>query len=181
MPAGDLSNAKNRPDEVDGILKLIGRLYEVEARARDPDEGWELLDWRGHLRKTESAAILEEIDGWLDDQNPLPRSAFGKAHAYLRKNWTRLSHFVENPKIWIDNNPTERTIRGPVVGRKNFAGCRSERGMDVAAMLYTIFETAKLCAIDPKDYLREVVTADIRNPGTVTMPSPIQEVLDQID
>ena len=94
-------------------------------------------------------AILEEIQAWLDDQNPLPRSAFGKAHVYLRNNWKRLTHFVENPEIWIGNNPTERTIRAPVVGRKNFAGCRSERGMDVAAMLYTIFETAKICAIDP--------------------------------
>ena len=172
---------QNRPQKCGEILDLIGELYEVEARARDPDEGWELMECRGHLRATESRAIVERIKDWLGKQNPLPSTAFGKAVNHLREQWSRLTHFVDHPELWIDNNPTERAIRGPVIGRKNFAGCRSPRGMEVAAMLYTIFETAKICAEDPRAYIRRIVEADIRNPHTVTMPEAIQEILDELD
>ena len=37
-------------------------------------------------------------------------------------------------------------VRGPVVGRKNFAGCKSVRGTEVAAVLYTLLESAKQSA-----------------------------------
>ena len=79
--------------------------------------------------------------------------------------------------MWIDNNPTERAIRGPVVGRKNHYGSKSVRGTEVAAIIYSIVETAKACAVDPRDYMRRVVLADIRNPHTVTLPWPIEEVM----
>ena len=38
----------------------------------------------------------------------------------------------------IDNNATERAIRGPVVGRKNHYGSKSRRGTEVAAVLYSL-------------------------------------------
>jgi hypothetical protein len=44
-------------------------------------------------------------------------------------------------------------------------------------MLYTIFETAKACGVKPREYLRRVVLADIRNPHTLTLPEPIEEML----
>jgi hypothetical protein len=40
--------------------------------------------------------------------------------------------------IWLDNNPTERGIRGPVIGRRNHFGSKSARGTEVAAILYTL-------------------------------------------
>jgi hypothetical protein len=52
--------------------------------------------------------------------------------------------------------------------------------MQVAAMLYTIFETAKICTEDPRDYLRRVVEADIHDEGTVTMPKVFEEVRDDL-
>ena len=50
-------------------------------------------------------------------------------------------------------------MRGLVVGRKNHYGSKSKRGTEVAALYYTIFETAKLAGIDPKAYLRRTVHA----------------------
>ncbi len=123
---------------------------------------------------------MNQIDVWRNRQTALPKSGFGKALHYLKTNWTRLTHFVEHPEVWIDNNATERAIRGPVVGRKNYNGCRSPRGMQVAAMLYTIFETAKICGENPRDYLRRVVAADIHDEGTVTMPEVFEEVRDEL-
>jgi hypothetical protein len=46
----------------------------------------------------------------------------------------------------------ERCVRGPVLGRKNFAGCKSVRGTEVAAVFYTLLESAKLVDVEPRDY-----------------------------
>jgi transposase len=62
-------------------------------------------------------------------------------------------------RIPLDNNATERAIRGPVVGRKNHYGSKSRRGTEAAAILYTLVETAKLHEVDPAKYLLEVVRA----------------------
>jgi hypothetical protein len=47
-------------------------------------------------------------------------------------------------------------------------------------MLYTIFETAKICGENPRDYLRRVVAADIHDEGTVTMPEVFEEARDEL-
>ena len=46
----------------------------------------------------------------------------------------------------LDKSNAERALRGPVVGRKNHYGSRSLRGTQVAALFYTLCETAKLLA-----------------------------------
>lgn len=167
----------NHPEKCAEILDLIGELYDIEARARDPDEGADLFEWRAKLREEESKPKLAEIKKWADSQTVLPRSAFGKAVRHMQAMWPRLGHFADHPELWIDNNPTERAIRGPVVGRKNHYGSKSVRGTEVAAIIYSIVETAKACAVDPRDYMRRVAMADIQNPHTVTLPWPIEEVM----
>jgi transposase len=122
--------------------------------------------------------VLNEIKRWADAQQVLPRGNFGKAVEYLRGHWPRLTHFADVPELWIDNNPTERAIRGPVVGRKNFYGARSKRGTEVAAMMYSIFETAKASGVKPRNYLRRIAKAEIRNPNTLTLPVPIEDILE---
>jgi hypothetical protein len=75
---------------------------------------------------------------------------------------------VDDPRVPLDNNATERGIRGPVVGRKNHYGSKSERGTEVAAVFYSLFETAKLVGVDPARYLREAALADAH--GEVLLP-----------
>ena len=43
--------------------------------------------------------------------------------------WDRLTPFLEDPVAWLDNNRTERGLRGPVIGRRRSqrAGPRSPR------------------------------------------------------
>jgi hypothetical protein len=52
----------------------------------------------------------------------------------------------------LDNNAAERALRGPVVG-KNHYGSGSLRGTQIAALFYTLCETAKLVGVDPHVYL----------------------------
>ena len=165
------------PEACAEILDLIGDLYEIESRARDPDPGEDLLERTARLRKTESKPKLDQIRAWAAAQSALPRSLLGKAIKNMVGQWPRLVRFVENPRIWIDNNPTERAIRGPVVGRKNHYGSKSRRGTEVAAIICSLFETAKACGVDPRSYLRKVLAEDIRNPHTATLPQPIVDVM----
>ena len=45
----------------------------------------------------------------------------------------------------------------------------SERGTRVAALFYSLIESAKLCGVEPRAYLREATLRAVRNPGTVTL------------
>jgi transposase len=94
----------------------------------------------------------------------------GKAIGYTSGLWLGLVRFVEDPKIPLDTNGVERALRGVAVGRKNHHGSRSKRGTRVAALLYSLIESAKLCGVEPRAYLREATLRAARNPGTVTLP-----------
>jgi transposase len=103
----------------------------------------------------------------------LPRSDFGKAVRYMLKRWTGLTRFVENGRIPLDNNAAERALRGPVVGRKNHYGSRSMRGTHVAALFYTLCETATLVGIDPYAYLLHALYATVATRGAITYPDDL--------
>ena len=61
-----------------------------------------------------------------------------------------------------------------MVGRKNHYGSKSERGTEVAAVFYSLFESAKLAGIDPARYLRKAALADAR--GEVLLPSDLSSI-----
>jgi Transposase IS66 family len=80
----------------------------------------------------------------------------------MLERWPRLTHFVDDPRIPPDNSAAERALRGPVVGRKNCYGSRSVRGTQVAAIVYTLCETARLVGVDRQAYLLQAIhTVDI--------------------
>jgi hypothetical protein len=58
---------------------------------------------------------------------------------------------------------TERALRGVVLGRKNHYGSRSERGTEVAALFYSLIESAKLAGAEPHAYLLTATRAAIRH------------------
>ena len=152
------------PDHPDAqrALEWIGALAEIDRDA-DGDVGR-----LAELRAARAPAVLAAIKDWLWHQATLKTLSIGKAAAYAVANWDRLTRFVDNPRVPLDNNATERAIRGPVVGRKNHYGSKSRLGTQVAATLYTLLETAKLHDIDPAAYLAEAVRAADR--GEVLLP-----------
>ena len=119
--------------------------------------------------------MLESIQQWAQAQRGLPRSDFGKAVRYMMERWLTPQVFVENPLVPLDNNHAERALRGPVVGRKNHYGSRSERGTKVAALFYTLCETAKLQGVEPRTYLLKAAYAVIEQPGTVLLPDALRD------
>ena len=160
----------------------IGELFKIEREIPVPslgatdDEREATLDLRRELRKERSKPIVDELLKWaLESRSAvLPKSKMGNAIAYMLKLWKGLTHFLDDPRIPIDNNAAERALRGVVVGRKNHYGSRSKRGTEVAALFYTVFETAKLSQVDPRTYVTQAAVRAIHDPGAVTLPSDLR-------
>ncbi len=148
--------------EANLAMKWIGELYAIDERA-DGDSAR-----RAELRKSESAEVIATMKTWLWNQATLKTLSIGHAAGYVIANWDRLTRFLGDARIPLDNNGTERGIRGPVLGRKNHYGSKSERGTEVAAIFYTLIETAKIQQVDPARYLREAVLAAVH--GAVLLP-----------
>jgi transposase len=156
------------------IGTLIGELYAIERLVPGPFPGDRVAqDLRCQLRQERSRPVLDRMWQWATVQVGLPRSDFGKAVRYMLERWTGLTRFVDDPCVPLDNNAAERALRGPVVGRKNHYGSRSLRGTQVAALFYTLSETAKVAGIDPHAYLLKALYAAIAQPGAVTYPEDL--------
>lgn len=152
------------PAPVGEVLRLIGELYSVERDAKTgPPE--ELL----RVRRERSKPILRQIQDWALSTHALPQSGLGKAIAYMGSVWNGLQVFLDDPHVELDNNRTERALRGVVIGRKNHYGSRSHRGTEVAALFYSLIESAKLAGIGPHTYLRAAVNAALRG-GQIPLP-----------
>ena len=77
----------------------------------------------------------------------------------MGNHWTGLTVFVEHPEVPMDNNTAERAERGPVVGRKNYYGSGSLWSGQLAAMLFSLFQTLALWNINPRIWLTEYLRA----------------------
>ena len=156
------------------IAGLIGELYAIERLVPAPFPGDDAAhSLRYQLRTERSRPVLDRIWQWATVQVGLPRSEFGKAVRYMLERWEGLTRFVDDPRVPLDNNAIERALRGPVVGRKNHYGSRSRRGTEVAALFYTLCETAKLVGIDPHAYLLRALYAAMARPGVITYPEDL--------
>ena len=71
----------------------------------------------------------------------------------MLRYWPGLTVFVDDAYVPLDNNATERALRGIVIGRKNHYGSRSKRGTEVAALFYSLLETDSMQGVDPAAYL----------------------------
>jgi transposase len=148
------------PREAETALELIRELYAVEALCPRGEAGDDL---RRKLRAERSREIVCRIQAWALSIRALPQGGLGKAIAYMSGLWSGLTRFLDDPTIPIDNNATERALRGVVVGRKNHYGSRSRRGTEVAALLYSLCETAKLNGLDPAKYLSGATWSALRD------------------
>lgn len=156
------NEAKIDHPEAERALAWIGALYAIDRRG-DGD-----ILRIGELRRAEAPQILDDLRSWLLDHAGAKHLSIGTAAAYTLGIWERLTRFVDDARIPLDNNATERAIRGPVVGRKNHYGSKSRSGTEVAATLYSILETTKLHDIDPNAYLMAALEAAGR--GDVLLP-----------
>ncbi len=142
------------PDEVRYVLEELARAYRTEARARalPPEE-------RLALHRQESGPVMERLRAWMDAQlaqrEVEPNSGLGKAIAYARKRWGRLTLFLLAAGAPLDNNVCERMLKRAILHRKNSLFYKTSNGARVGDLYMGLVATAKLAGADPFDYLTE--------------------------
>jgi transposase len=144
----------NAPRDANQVLEWIQQLYDIEDRARDFTAAE-----RQALRQQESAPIIDRIENYLDDlsRKTLPKSALGKAVTYARNQRAALRQYVNDGRLTIDNNVSERTVRLQAIGRKNWEFLGSAEAGPRAAVLFTILAGAKRHRLEPWAYVRDVL------------------------
>jgi transposase len=161
--------ALNAYPECQQAIDLIGKLFAIERDLpnwhviKDPRLREAALNKIADVRATQSKPITDELLAWARQQRGLPSSKLREAIGYMISNWSGLTRFLTEPRAPLSNNAAERAMRGPVVGRKNHYGSKSQRGTEVAALFYTLIESAKLAGVDPVAYLRAAVEASLRD------------------
>jgi transposase len=156
---------KSYAREAGAIIALIDELFAVERLCpTGPPDDQERLRLLAQLREEKSQWLIKALECWgLElEGRVLPSSSMGKALKYMAGLWPGLTLFLNDARVPLSNNASERAQRGLVVGRKNHYGSKSKRGTEVAALFYTLIESAKLCGLEPKAYLRSAVHAALR-------------------
>ena len=94
----------------------------------------------------------------------LPKSPEGRAVRYTLKNWRALTRYSEDGDLAIDNNATERAIRGIAVGRNNWVFFGSDEGGKTAAVLRSLVSSCQRAGIDPFVWLKDVLSRIATHP-----------------
>ncbi len=132
-------------------LSYIRKLYRLEKTLKDASPEGRYL-----ARQAQAKPILDALREWLDKSLPEvpPETLTGKALNYLNNQWDKLIRYLDDGRLSIDNNATERTIRPFVIGRRNWLFSDTPKGASASANLYSLIETCKANGLEPYHYLR---------------------------
>jgi len=147
----------NDEERASHALQEIQKLYTIERICREQQLNFAEVK---EIRRLKSVRILRDMGLWLQQQyvQVLPKSLIGEAIAYSLKRWERLSAYVNDGRLNIDNNPVENSIRPVALGRKNYLFAGSHEAAKRSAMLYSLLGTAKMHGIEPYAWLKEVLS-----------------------
>ena len=125
----------------------------IEQSARDQQLSYDQVK---QLWQKKAKPILDEFGKGLEEQvlKTPPSGLLGKAISYALGQWNRLTVYIEDGRLHLDNNLAENAIRPFVVGRKNWLFSATPAGAHASAMLYNLVETAKANGLEPYWYLR---------------------------
>jgi transposase len=154
-------------------LRRIRELYQVNRRRLTAEPGSAEFTEADNALRQSVLAMQEQRDRELSD--PQLREPCRKALQSLKEHWEGLVRFVDDPQIPMDNNGSERQVRGPALGRKNYYGSGAEWSGRLAVMLFSIFATLDLWKLNPRRWLTWFLEACAAAGGRA--PSDISEFL----
>jgi len=136
-------------------LVRIGRMFELDATWRDkpPEE-------IGRLRSRHLRPHMVSFFEWaaaeyekVRDQRGALRSALG----YTVRQKSALMRVLDDGRLLMDNNRSERELRRIAVGRKAWLFVGSDDHGESAGHLFTMIATARLHGLEPEGYLRDMI------------------------
>jgi transposase len=165
------------PDEVGCMSHARRKMFEAavstkDARAREGLMRIRMLfekeaEW-GELTPAKRFILRNQIlKPWLDDFFEWAKTIYSSikgvrgplaaAFGYLVRHEWPLRRFLEDGRLKIDNNISERMLRSVAVGRKNWLFFGSDDHAEAAANLMSLVASCKLHGINPVGYLEAVI------------------------
>ena len=77
---------------------------------------------------------------------------------YSLARWQPLTPYIADGDLPIDNNATERSLRGVAVVRRNWTFFGSDAGGETAAVLLSFVASCRLAGVDVFAWFRDVLT-----------------------
>jgi transposase len=148
--------ATNKAGVATHILNEYQKLYKIEKEIRGLDH-----DTIKSIRQKRSKPILLDMKQYLDDRILLmvPKSRIAKAAAYTLNHWTGFMKYLEDGRLSIDNNHTERVIRKFVIPRNNFMFADTVKGAKALCIHFSIIQTAIANDLEPYQYYVDIMKA----------------------
>ena len=132
-------------------LRRIRELYRLNrARIKHAVDSEAFVQAENALRDHVESMRLARDEELAD---ALLRDPCRTALKSLQQHWTGLTLFLEDPRIPLDNNYSERLVRNPALGRKNDYGSGAEWSGRLATMMFSLTATLKLRGLNPRLWL----------------------------
>ena len=137
------------------IMNQIRAIYREEGKLSGLSS-----DERAAQRQLVVKPLVDAFFAYLK-QNSDRVSKSGKtkeALTYALNQERYLRVFLENGDVPMDNNASERAIRGFCIGKKNWEMIDTVNGATSSAIIYSIAETAKANQLKPYEYFEYLLT-----------------------
>ena len=131
------------------VMKQIQAIYREEGKLNKLSSEERLMQ-----RQLVIKPLVDALFAYLKKMEPtVPASGqLRKAYTYILNQEKYLRVFLEDGEVPIDNNASERAIRGFCIGKKNWQMIDTINGAHSSAIIYSIAETAKANNLKPYDY-----------------------------
>jgi transposase len=157
--------------EWEGRINALFHLNKVRVQYAEGSSAF----CREDTRVREAVAEMKEILHEERKQTRLHHSQRSVLKS-LSLHWEGLTVFVDHSEIPMDNNGSERTLRNPVVGRKNYYGSGAIWSARFTAVIFSIFETLQVWKINQlewlSDYFRACALAGGKAPEDISAHLP---------
>ena len=143
----------------ESILFLI--MKQIQAISREEKKLSELSsEERFVQRQLVVKPLVDALFVYLkQNQNKISKSnKMHEAFTYALNQERYLQVFLEDGDVPMDNNASERAIRGFYIGKKNWEMIDTINGANSSAIIYSIAETAKANNLKPYDYFEYLLT-----------------------
>ena len=135
------------------VVKRFNEIFQMDSKADHmaPEEK------KKYRNTKEFKDKLNHLYDYVMKLNPEKNTSLSKAVNYFKNAWDDMLTFLEDGHLEMTNNAAERAIKPFVINRKNFLFCKTERGADATAELFSIIKTAQANLLIPDQYLSYVM------------------------
>jgi hypothetical protein len=146
----------NKEGVASHVVGQIAKLACIEEEIKNIP-----LDEKQAVRHAKAKPLLDKLHQYLVNQKPSipPKSLLGQAVSYTLNQWPKILNYLQDARLDISNNLSERAIKPFVIGRKGWLFANSVNGANAAATIFSVIETCKYHKVEPYDYLRYVLNA----------------------